>query len=130
MGSRGHAILGVIVCVVVPLGSWLSGPSPGYTMFAGYTDFRLECRVWEGAEMRPVSPTALVPYATGYLKNLLVMGEAGGRVRSVDALRTHLADVAALACEMPRATRIELALHETDESGRMRVSRGSHECAR
>ncbi|NOU31515.1 MAG: hypothetical protein HOO96_26750 [Polyangiaceae bacterium] len=130
MGSRGHAILGVIVCVVVPLGSWLSGPSPGYTMFAGYTDFRLECRVWEGAEARPISPAALLPYASGYLKNLLAMGEAGGRVRSVDALRPHLGDVAALACEVPRATRIELALHETDETGHLRVTRASRACAR
>lgn len=99
-------------------------------MFAGYTDFRLACRVWEGAEVRPVSPAAIVPYASGYLKNLLLMGEAGGRARSVDALRAHLADVAALACEMPRVTRIELALHETDETGRIRVTRSSRACAR
>jgi hypothetical protein len=130
MGSRGHAILGVIVCVVVPLGSWLSGPSPGYTMFAGYTDFRIECRVWEGAEARPISPGALLPYASGYLKNLLVMGETGGRARSVDALRAHLADVAGLGCELPRVTRIELALHEADESGHPRVTRASRACAR
>ncbi len=120
--------MGVIVCVLVPLASWLSGPSPGYTMFAGYTDFRLECSVWEGAAAHPVSPTALLPHASGYLGNLLGMGEAGGRARSVDALRAHLPEVAALGCELPRATRVELTLHETDEGGHLRVTRAARAC--
>lgn len=129
MGPRLHAIAAAFVCVVVPLGSRLFGPSPGYTMFAGYTDFRLELHVFDGDRPRAVSPSALAPHASGYLGALLTLGDRGGRVRSVDALRAHLPDVAGLGCEVLGATRVEVVLDARDDDGDVRHDSAEQRCA-
>ena len=129
VGPRRHGIAAALVCVVVPLGSRFFGPSPGYTMFAGYTDFRMELRVFDGDRPRAVPPSALAPYARGYLAALLTLGDRGGRVRSVGALRAHLADVARLGCDVLGATRVEVVLDERDDAGDVRHDSAEQSCA-
>lgn len=125
---HAHVVLVVLFCLVAPLLSRVLGPTAGYTMFAGFTDYTLRIQACTGGVCRPILPSTLAPRAQGYLSVLLSQGDTGARVRSVDALRTRLDPIAALTCGEVHASEIDIDVEEHLDDGEVRRTHASAAC--
>ncbi len=132
-GSRRlHWVLGALVCLVLPLGSWLfAGGALAYTMYSATVVYRLEVVAFDaqGRETR-VLPGDLVAFTSAFAAPFLHGAEVAREVPQIDALRAHLADVARAGCRRALATRVQVALFEgAPEAARNPSLTASAECA-
>lgn len=112
--ARVRLAVGVLVCVILPLGSWvLAGGALAYTMFAATVVYSLEIvahdqrgRSW------PLSPTELAPFTGPFAASFLFGAERPRVLPQINALRAHLADVGRVACAHASATEIDVTLFE------------------
>jgi len=112
---RPATVLGLLVCLVVPLASWLFDGRGrfAYTMYASTVTYRLEMASVESSGVRrSIDPSEVAGEVSSPAAPFL--GGAGDfrTVAQIDALRAHLADVARAACRVRPASMIEIVLHE------------------
>jgi len=113
--SHWRAAIAVVVCLVVPLASWLVGGrgSFAYTMYSSTVTYRLEI-AWldDDGSRHPVDPNEVAGEVSSPAAPFLAGAGDLRTVAQIDALRAHLADVARAACKGRHGRVIEIALHE------------------
>jgi hypothetical protein len=116
MRSPWQATVGVLVCLAIPLASWVFGGRGrfAFTMYSSTVTYRLEI-AWLDARgtrhalaltdvAREVSFDSAAPFLAG--------ADVYRTVPQIDALRDHLRDVARAACGTGHGPTIEIALYE------------------
>ncbi|MBX3157662.1 MAG: hypothetical protein KF773_16945 [Deltaproteobacteria bacterium] len=104
-------MVGVVVVVLIPLGSWLDGSGQlAWTMFSRTGQYRVELV----AEGRALNPTAVAAVAAPGPTSAALAGADHFRHHDVwrATLRRHLGEVARLACKLAPGARITARLHE------------------
>ena len=113
--SRWRAAIGVVVCVAVPLVSWLLDGRGrfAYTMYSSTVTYRLEI-AWldEGGSRHPIDPSEVAGEVSSPAAPFLAGAGDLRTVAQIDALRAHLGDVARAACKSRHGPAIEITLHE------------------
>jgi len=113
--SRWRAAIGVVVCVAVPLVSWLVDGRGrfAYTMYASTITYRLEiARLDEGGSRHPIDPSEVAGGVSSPAAPFLAGAGDLRTVAQIDALRAHLGDVARAACGGRAGGAIEITLYE------------------
>ncbi|HEX5059626.1 MAG TPA: hypothetical protein VFV99_09720 [Kofleriaceae bacterium] len=128
--TRTHLVATIIVCVVLPLASWLDGSGQlAWTMFSRTGQFRLVI-VADGTQMNPTEiaaaampgPTAIALAGSDQLKHHDVMRATA---------RRHLDDIADLACRLRPGAQLTVRLEErVRRSEPIRTSEVTRRCAR
>ncbi len=111
---RFRLLVGVTVCIGLPLGSWMFADGAlAYTMFAATVTYRLEIH-GHAADGRALSiaPTDLAPFAGPFAAPFLFGAAEPRELPQIAALRAHLGDVGRLACAHSSATRVDVLLFE------------------
>jgi hypothetical protein len=109
-------VIGVVVCLVVPLASWVADGHGrlAFTMYASTVDYRLDIAQLDNLGARhavgltEVARNVSFDWAAPFLAG----AETYRTVPQIDALRDHLRDVARAACRNRSGSIIEIALHE------------------
>jgi hypothetical protein len=112
-------IVGALICVVVPAGSWIEGSRFfAWSMYSRAAEFRLDLVTFDAdRRARPRNPTALAEHAAPAAGALLAGSDHWRPAPSVAALRAHLSDLARYACSDLGASTVEVTLHERSGSG-------------
>jgi hypothetical protein len=95
--SRWQMTIGALVCVVVPLASWVVDERGrlAFTMYSSTVSYRLEIARWDDRGLRStLDPTEVAEDVSSSAAPFLVGAEVYRTVAQIDALRAHLRDVA------------------------------------
>jgi hypothetical protein len=112
--QRTRWLVAWVVCVGLPLGSWLFADGAlAYTMFTATVTYRLEVH-GHGADghASAIAPTELARFAGPFAAPFLFGAEAPRELPQIAALRAHLADIGRLACAHSDAARVDVLLFE------------------
>lgn len=121
-------VAGLVVCLVLPLASWIFGRGDlAYHMYATTLVYRLEV-VGFDADGRPTSiaPSTLAPYMSADAAPFVGGSERLREVPQIDALRAHLSDVARVACARAGSARVDVILFEGVPGAPTMLRRTSH----
>jgi hypothetical protein len=123
-------VVGALVCVVLPAGSWLEGSRAfAWSMYSRAGEFRIDVVTFDAAgRAHARNPSALAEHATPAAADLLAGSDHWRPGPSVAVLRTHIADLAGYACRELGATAVEITLRERAASGKERVTTQRSEC--
>jgi hypothetical protein len=113
--SCRRCTVGVLVCLVVPLASWVVDGRGrfAFTMYASMVTYRLDIDALDDGGLRHALDPGEVAENVSSPAAPFVAGAGEYRtVAQIDALRDHLRDVARAACRDRHATTIEITLHE------------------
>ena len=106
-----HTLAALLACAVLPAVSRLGDGRYGWTMFSGSFQYRLRVDAIDArGDRHPIAPTELAVAAGSPAAEWLAGADhlrrgAGGRV-----MRAHLDALAAFACTVAHARRVELVL--------------------
>jgi len=127
-----RSFVGAIACFVLPAASWLQGSGTfAWTMYSRAAEFRIELVVTDvGGHRRSRNPTALAERATPEMASLLGGSDHWRQGPSVEALRSHLDDLAEVACRETGSADVELTLHERTLGGSDRSTASRRVCTR
>lgn len=115
VGRRVAAVLGGLVCVALPLASWLVDGRGrlAYNMYASTITYRLEiAAVGRSGDRRAIDPSDVAAEVSSPAAPFLTGADDFRTVAQIDALRAHLADVARASCRIRATFAIEIVLHE------------------
>jgi hypothetical protein len=105
-----HAVVAAVVCVALPLVSWLDGGFLAWTMYSGSGSYRLEIvAVSAGGSRRALAPTELARHMGVEERPYLAAADTWRMIPS-RGLRLRLAEVGALACRLRPAEHVEITL--------------------
>src|SRR5262245_30886527 len=112
--TRGHTLLAVTVCVLIPAWSWLEGSGwLAWTMYSKSATYRVQIAVYDAnGKSTWMSPTELGAHAS---RDLLIYLSGSERWRQAPVgatLRRHLSELTALACRVKQPKRVEITLEE------------------
>jgi hypothetical protein len=113
--SRIHVACLVLVGVGLPAASRVAGSETfAYAMFAGTTTYSIDIVAADRAgRSERVSPSTLASALPAAARPFVSGAETDRRARSVSVLRSHLRDLARVACgEIPTAARVDVTLFE------------------
>jgi hypothetical protein len=114
--SPGRSILGLVVCLVIPMASWaIDGRGRwAFTMYSTTVTYRVDIASLDDQGTRhALAPTAIAGEVSFDSAAPFLAGADDWRtVAQVDALRAHLGDVARAACRVGRGSEVEITLHE------------------
>jgi hypothetical protein len=107
-------LVGLIVCVGLPLGSWIFARGAlAYTMYSATVVYHIEIVAHDRrGQSSPIAPSDLARFAGPFAAPFLFGAESPRELPQIDALRAHLADVGRVACAHTSAATIDLALFE------------------
>jgi hypothetical protein len=111
---RFRIFVGCLVCLGLPLGSWvLSEGALAYTMYAATVAYRLEVVGYDSqGRPAPIAPTELARYASPFAAPFLYRADEPRELPQITALRAHLADVGRLACAHSTSSEVHVTLFE------------------
>jgi len=109
-----HALVAVLLCVVLPGGSYVVGDGAlAYPMFVETRIYQLRIRAFDAdGRVRDVPPILLAKRATGATALYFAGLESPRRGPKHDMPRRFLPEIAALACDVAAAARVEVTLSE------------------
>jgi hypothetical protein len=110
---RTHAIVGALVCVVLPAATWLDRSiGPAWSMFTSSASYRLRIvAVDASGARRTLAPTALYPKLTP-AAGAPIAGSDHWRHGELPRLAGSLPAFARLACDLGRPTSLTVTLEE------------------
>jgi hypothetical protein len=128
---RVRWIVGALVCVVLPAGSWIEGSRFfAWSMYSRAAEFRIDLVTFDAdLRARPRNPTALAEHAAPAAGALLAGSDHWRPAPSLAVLRAHLSDLAHYACGDLAATSVEITLHERSAPGAERATTERMGCA-
>jgi hypothetical protein len=124
-------IVGALICVALPAGSWIEGSRFfAWSMYSGAAEFRLDLVTFDAdGRARPRNPTALAEHAAPAAGALLAGSDHWRPGPSVAVLRGHLSDLGDYACRDLRSSSVEVTLHERSAPRAERVTTQRTRCA-
>jgi hypothetical protein len=110
---RTHAIVGALVCVVLPVATWLErSVGPAWSMYTSSASYRLHIvAIDESGARRTLAPTSLCPKLTP-AAGAPIAGSDHWRHGELPRLRASLPAFARLACDLGHATSLTVTLEE------------------
>jgi hypothetical protein len=121
---RLHLVAAVVVCVLLPGGSWVTGNGwLAWRMYSGSETYRVTVVAWDASGRGwQVAPTEVAARAgEGGLAIFLSGSERWRRAPVGPALADHVFDLAGVACRCPGAARVRLTVEhrrDLDDEGR------------
>jgi hypothetical protein len=116
---RAHVAVGALICLVLPIGSWLEGSQAfAWTMFARSGEYRLEVLATDmSGRASVVNPTALAASAAPNARTFLGGADHWRTGSSLYSLRAHLDDLGEHACRETHAAAVDITLRERLREG-------------
>lgn len=123
-------VVGAVVCVVLPAGSWLQGSRQfAWAMYSRAGVYRIEVVAWDAqGRARQRNPTALAEHAAPVESALLAGSDHWREGPSMAAFRAHLGELASYACAEFGAAAVEVTLYERPDRGAERITTQHRTC--
>ena len=112
--ARVHAALGLVLLVLLPIASLVFDSGVfAWTMYSGSGEYRIDIHVRDAqGVVHTVAPTGLADASSRGTAGVLVGADHFRRGPLLAALRTHLDQLALLACRERGGVEAEVVLHE------------------
>jgi hypothetical protein len=131
LAARAHAVIGVALLVLLPLGSIVFDSSVfAWTMYSGSSEYRIDIRVRDAAGLlHTIAPTGLADVSSRGSAGILIGADHFRRGPALVMLRSHLGDLASLACRERHGVEADVVLHERrDERDAERTTSAHVDC--